>query len=243
MNPLTRLLGHAYVINLATRTDRHDEMAGELRKVGLAWGEPGVTLFAAARPSELKGFHTLGAHGCFLSHLGVIERALAEGHDAVLILEDDCSFTPAVATQLPALSAALQDVDWSFFYGGCLFYGAEEPPVLPDRAMVEVNGEQPLWTTHCVAIRGAALRELPAYLRAILGRPHGHPDGGIMDVDGAYCWFRRQHPQYKTFVASPAFAYQRSSRTDVSPLTWRDRWPVVRDAVRVGRRLRNRLRS
>jgi glycosyl transferase, family 25 len=158
MNPLTGLLGHAYVINLATRADRREEMGGELRKVGLAWGEPGVSLFAAARPSELNGFHTLGAHGCFLSHLGVLERALAEGRDSVLILEDDCSFTAGIENQLPALSGALRREDWSFSYGGCLFYGAEEPPAQPGRAIVEVAGAQPLWLAHCVAVRGAALR-------------------------------------------------------------------------------------
>jgi glycosyl transferase, family 25 len=243
MNPLTQLFGQAYVINLATRTDRRGEMTGELRKVGLSWEDPGVTLFAAARPSELKGFHTLGAHGCYLSHVGVLERAIAEGRDTVLILEDDCSFTSGFAVRLPALSAALHGADWSVFYGGCLFYGAQEPPVQPGREIVEVAPEQPLWTSHCMALRGEALRQLPGYLRAILARPSGHPDGGVMDVDGAYCWFRRQHPQFKTFVASPAFAYQRSSRTDVSPLKWHDRLPLVRDMARVGRRLRNRLRA
>jgi glycosyl transferase, family 25 len=169
----------------------------------------------------------------------VLERANAAGLESLLILEDDCSFTAGVRERLRAINAALQDVDWSFFYGGCLFYGAQPPPALPGRAIVEVAPQQPLWLTHCVAVRGAALKELPAYLRAMLARPVGHPDGGVMDVDGAYCWFRRQHPQYKTFVASPEIAYQRSSRTDVSPLSWHDRTPVVRDLLAAARKLRN----
>jgi hypothetical protein len=218
-------------------------MARELGKVALHWDDPRVTLYPASRPTELFGFGSLGAHGCFLSHLGVIERACADGLDAVLILEDDCSFTSGVAARLRAINSELNNADWSFFYGGYVFYGAEPPPGAPGREIVEVAAEQPLGLTHCVAIRGEALRGLPAYLRAMLARPAGHPDGGVMDVDGAYCWYRRQHPQYRTFVATPPFAYQRSSRTDISPLSWRDRWPVVRQMVRIVRRVRNRLRA
>jgi glycosyl transferase, family 25 len=242
MDELTRQLGPAFVINLPNRADRRAEMARELAKVSLQWDDSRVTLYPAARPSELFGFGSIGAHGCFLSHLGVIERACTEGLDSILILEDDCSFSAGTAERLRAVNAALDGVDWSFFYGGCRFYGAEPPPVRPGREVVEVAAEQALWLAHCVAIRGNALRGLPAYLRAMLARPNGHPDGGVMDVDGAYSWYRRQHPHCKTFVASPPFAYQRSSRTDISPLSWRDRWPVVRDAARLGRRLCNRLR-
>ena len=44
-----------------------------------------------------------------------------------------------------------------------------------------------------------------------------------MDVDGAYSWLRRPNPQFKTYIATPEIAYQRSSRTDISEPTWRDR--------------------
>jgi len=50
-----------------------------------------------------------------------------------------------------------------------------------------------------------------------------------MHVDGAYTWFRRTHPTRRTWVALPELGHQRQSRTDIHPLRWYDRWPLVRD--------------
>jgi glycosyl transferase family 25 len=67
-------------INLDRRTDRREQVEGELHRMGVS-GER----FAAIdrRP---------GIVGCGLSHLAVLERAEAEGWENVLVLEDDFQF-------------------------------------------------------------------------------------------------------------------------------------------------------
>jgi hypothetical protein len=59
-----------------------------------------------------------------------------------------------------------------------------------------------------------------------------------MHVDGAYSWFRANHPHLLTSVANPELGHQRASRTDVHDLRWHDRVPVVRDIVAFLRRFR-----
>jgi len=67
-------------INLDKRTDRRAELEGELAKMGLT----------AERFPAIQG--TTGMIGCGLSHIAVLKRAIAEGWENVLILEDDFQF-------------------------------------------------------------------------------------------------------------------------------------------------------
>jgi len=239
VDELTRVLGRVFVINLLSRRDRYLEMGGQLRKVGLGWESSRVTHVAAVRPSGDAGFPSVGAHGCFMSHLSVLEQAINAGLESILILEDDCNFVHDISARMGAVNAALECSDWSLFYGGYHLYGVPAPRPQPGSPILEVAPEQPVWLAHCLALRGQALQALPDYLRAVLSRPPGHADGGRMDVDGAYSWFRRAHPHLKTYIANPQIAYQRSSRTDISELSWRDRLPLVRLLMAAGRKVLN----
>ena len=62
-----------------------------------------------------------------------------------------------------------------------------------------------------------------------------------MHVDGAYNWFRRANPHFKTVLASPELGFQRASRTDIHDLRWYDSTPVVREAMAGLRLLKNAL--
>jgi glycosyl transferase family 25 len=63
------------------------------------------------------------------------------------------------------------------------------------------------------------------------------------EIDGAYVWFRRAHPELTTVFAKPKLGYQRPSRTDVSPNSLFDRLPLVRNLMSLARSLRRRRRS
>lgn len=82
-----------YVINLPYRADRRSEMAHQLVRVGLSFDDPQVVLFPAVRPTEPGALPSIGARGCFLSHLGVLRDALKKGARQILVLEDDANFT------------------------------------------------------------------------------------------------------------------------------------------------------
>jgi len=63
-----------------------------------------------------------------------------------------------------------------------------------------------------------------------------------MHVDGAYSWFRKDHPELTTLITVPELAFQRSSATDVHARRWYDRWFFVGLIVAMVRRCRNVLR-
>jgi hypothetical protein len=223
-------IGPVRVINLGYRADRRAEVAEELGRFGLALGEGRVRLFPAVRPDEAGPFESIGARGCFVSHLGALRDALRDGAESLLILEDDVAFCDSRG--LAAALAGLQDVDWSIFYGG---YDAVDG--IGSTPVAVVDHATPILTAHCVAFRRPAIAALVPYLEAMLSRPAGSPRGGPMHVDGAYSWFRREHPSFVTALANPPIAHQRSSRTDIHALGLKDRLPIVRDLVGYARRI------
>jgi hypothetical protein len=89
---------------------------------------------------------------------------------------------------------------------------------------------------HFVGIHRERLQELHEYLSAMLKRPAGHADGGPMDVDGAYSWFRMRIAA-KTLMADPELGHQRSSASDIRP-GWHDSVPVARTLSSLYRRVR-----
>ena len=83
------------VINLPERTDRRREMTAELRRAGIDRRDPRLQFFAGIRPADAGQYPSIGARGCFESHLGVIREAIRDRVESVLILEDDLALHPA----------------------------------------------------------------------------------------------------------------------------------------------------
>jgi hypothetical protein len=226
-----------YVINLPSRPDRQQEMAEQLQKIGLTFTHPQVELFPALRPEARDGFRTIGARGCFMSHLEVLKDARRQGYERILICEDDLDFASDFNIRIPAVVAHLADRDWGFFYGGHRLDGW---PLTAESGLAAIPAQQPIDTAHFVAFDQAAIAGLVVFLELLLSRSPGHPDGGPMDVDGAYTWYRSLHPAQATLAAVPVLGHQRRSRTDIHGLRWFDRTPVVRQGMAGLRRLRNR---
>lgn len=225
--------GPIMLVNLPYRADRRAEFAVQLQRLGLTYEHPKVHVFAAIRPEAAGGFPTIGTRGCFLSHLGILQEALARGWDRVLICEDDLDFTDQALARLPGITAALESSDWSMVYGG---YGdaVTGPEVAP--GLVRVDPDSGVSCTHFYAIRGQAIADLVGYLEQMLARDPGHPNGGPMHYDGALCWFRKAHPQHVTLAAVPPIGVQRPSRTDIHDLRWFDRWPGIRSLASLARK-------
>lgn len=207
---LRNLFDRIYVINLPERTDRRREMAVELGRIGLSFSDALVEVFPAVRPPERGDFESIGARGCFLSHLGVLKDAVAKGYGSILILEDDVDWTPA-ALATGARDADLLQGDWAFLHGGQGSDKAADGMV----TLVPLAPEQEFRLTHFIGLRGEIIAQLVDYLEAMLTRPPGSPDGGPMHVDGAYSWFRRAHPEKVARVCAPSVARQRSSKSDI----------------------------
>ena len=66
------------IVNLKARADRRREMRGELARLGLGLDDR-IALHEACRPDDRGDFPSLGARGCFLSHLTVLDQAWDAG--------------------------------------------------------------------------------------------------------------------------------------------------------------------
>ena len=236
---LNHFFARVVVINLKSRPDRRAEMAEQFGRIGLGFDSPGVHLFEATKPDAAAGFSSLGARGCFLSHLAVLREALAQQVESVLILEDDLNFCDDFERRFSSLAQALRSRTWGMLYGSYLL----DPPLPASAAPCHtIDASLPVATSAFVAVHGTQIAALVSYLEAMLARPCGDPLGGPMHIDGAYCWFRRSHPEVTTWLAQPALGLQRSSRTDVHALRWYDRFAWTAWAVARVRRWRNWLR-
>ena len=232
------LFDKVFVINLATRDDRRREMDEQFRRIGLALDSPLVEIFDAVRPADRGDFPSIGARGCFMSHLGVLKLAASRKMDAVLIVEDDLNFSDDFMQRMPAVADWLRSRDWAMFYGG---YRLDRPVPEARGGCAELPADAGVQTSHFVAVRGSAIAGLVDYLEAQLARPPGDARGGPMHVDGSYTWFRREHPNLMTAIAVPELGHQRASKTDVHDLGWRDSVPVSASAMAALRKLRNRF--
>lgn len=137
------------VVNLPERTDRRAEMIREFKALGV-WGDPKIDFHPATRATIATPWRSKGEHGCFLSHLAVLEEAAKAG-DSVLLLEDDCDFTLPARRDVPPV-----DVLW----GG---YSLEER---------HIEG------AHCMGFSAEAAKRLVPYLRALLHHPSPAPVDG-----------------------------------------------------------------
>lgn len=235
---LLDLFDHIFIINLPTRTDRKAEIAAQLARLNLTLDHPKVHLFAAIRPADKGEFETIGARGCFESHLGVLTEAIALGAETFLILEDDANFSDDFEARIAGLKRTSHQTPWDMWYGW-------NPLVAPGEAgdaLAVIPSKTSFPCSHFIGMRRDVAVKALAYLQAIAARPYGHPDGGAMHVDGAYAWFRAAHPDIVTvFPVKPA-TYQRSSRTDIHDLKWFDRIGVLAPLMRTLRRLKSARR-
>jgi glycosyl transferase, family 25 len=220
------------IINLKSRPDRRRQLQEELDRINLRATQ--VEWFAAIRPDTQEPFDSIGAKGCFLSHLSILDAAAEQNLPRVLLLEDDVDFERDFNQRMAQIVEDLQRTPWDMFYGG----GRTGLDLPATGGVIDMAPEIPIGCAHFVAFQGKAIRQVRDYLKAQLGRPRDDPAGGPMHVDGSYCWARREL-SLRTLMATPDLCQQRSSRSDILGARWWDKTPGVSTAVQV---LRNTKR-
>jgi glycosyl transferase family 25 len=229
------LFDQVRIINLVDRPDRRRDMERELNRLGgLA---PKVSFYEAHRLGDAGPFPSVGARGCFESHLAVLRSASQSGCKSLLLLEDDLDFTRDARNRLGRIVPQLFDQPWDLFHGAHIL-----PPRDPS-GLVRLASDEPVITASFVGFNGHVLRPLVEFLEAMLRRPAGSPDYGPMHVDGAYTIFRLLNPDRMTFAAMPSLGRQRSSPSDITPgRMLLDRWSGTRPLASLLRRGYNALR-
>jgi hypothetical protein len=232
------IFDQVYIINLPERTDRRNEISDQLEKVGLSLDDPIIQVFPAVRPDDKGPFPSIGARGCFMSHLGVLEHAVTAGHNSILILEDDMDWTSVALAPDNAQLSTLLETDWDYVHGGL---GTDRQNGDASLGLERLTPDQGVMLSHFVAIRGEAVAKAHSYLSAMLGRPEGSPEGGPMHVDGAYGWFRNDNPQVKGYICVPSLARQRPSQSDVTPSSGLKALPGISHALALVRYVRKKV--
>ena len=235
--PLSQLIQRAFVINLPTRVDRRRFVLGELDRIGIRTASRQCEVFDAIRPGDAAGFESIGAHGCFMSHLSVLKKARAEGLKHFMVCEDDLLITRKYPEYEPAVLRQLQTLDWDVVFLG----HAEPTDGLAGPRLVQVPHDKHMILLHMYLVNGRILDRLIPFLESMLTRPVGDPRGGPMHVDGALSVFRERNPDVKVYRVEPILGLQRGSRSDIAIPKWYDQLPVIRDVAGMARELRTRF--
>jgi glycosyl transferase family 25 len=219
------------VINLASRRDRRREMERQLSTVN--WQ---ADFYDAIYPNDAGGFSSIGARGCFLSHLSVLRQARDDKVDMLMVLEDDLSFNKDFLDFWKHVEPSLL----SQATLPCVIYLGHYLN-LQGNGLVQLPPETAVLCTHFMVFTAPALSLIPDELEQILARPPGHADGGPMHVDGAYSTIRVRHPRLKTFAHAPALGFQRPSRTDIGERKFFDSIKVLRPLIGSTRAIKARI--
>lgn len=224
-----------YLINLPERKDRLERVRKQFEKHDLSFD--GVTLFEGVKCREKEGFPSLGARGCFLSHLGVFKDAEARGAEKILVMEDDLVFRRDLFIYQNRLVEELKHKKWGVVYFGNPAPGNEEGSTGLEVLDV-LPSETGLQQTHLYAVQGKVLSRLIVYLETMLTRQAGDLNGGPMHVDGALSWFRRQNLDVVTLVSRALLGVQGSSRSDITPSKL-DALPGAASVLELLRKIKN----
>jgi len=229
------LFDRVEIINLDSRKDRKKDLVKQFLRLDKRIDEDAIRFFRAIEPNEKGTFPSIGARGCFESHLTILKSAMNDNVRNLLIVEDDLNFSDDINTLSPLFYDLLRDNDWDFSYLGHTITdedGQDEP------YLIQVNPDAGVTCTHIIGFSGNIISELVHYLELMYARPPGDPNGGPMHVDGAYSWFRKDS-NCKTVMTSPPLGYQRSSRSDIAQNKFYDKLPVIKDIVNFIRKLKH----
>jgi glycosyl transferase family 25 len=236
MKNLIEHFDRTYIINLAERTDRRQEVTREFGKLGIQIPNERIRFYTAQRPPDRGDFKDIGTRGNFLSHRGVLELARNEGLRNVLVLEDDVTFREVPERFVRSLIAHLSEIAWDVVYFGYLIPSDDslEGPLHP--------WPKDVLGAHFYAVNGPFINTMRKYMHECELRPRDHPDGGPMTADGAYNHVRYVIEGIRVFLAVPNLAHQRNSRTDIHDTHFLDKVFWLRPLVRCARTIKHRVR-
>ncbi len=187
-----------YWINLGRRQDRRVEMEYQLELAGIrAERFPAVDARFVKRN---RGYESAGRYALALSQRLAIRKAMLEGAEAVLVMEDDVVFHPELVQRLEEI---VLPEDWGIFYLGCAH---RWPPKAVSDGLVKVRYAL---DTHAFAVRTPYYKRVMAALSLRGDEAADHPL--------ASDWFLADlHGEISTYACFPNLAWQAATNSDLA---------------------------
>jgi GR25 family glycosyltransferase involved in LPS biosynthesis len=156
---ITDFFDKTVCINLDRRFDRWSECVTEFDKNKLV----GIERFKAVDGKSLaelpKGFLTTSRLALVLTNMLILDKAIEEGYNSILILEDDVEFTNQVNNMKSFFDSLPEDWDMLYFGGNHNTHVGSEPPTIINDKVCKLHNT---FSTHCVAINKKAFKALTA---------------------------------------------------------------------------------
>jgi len=146
---LTDFFDKTFCINLDRRKDRWEECLAEFNKYNLT----NVERFNAIDGKDLQqiksGFVTPSRLALVLTNIKILEKAIQENYETILILEDDVEFTDEVNNISEYFKFLPKDWDMLYFGGNHNTHMKILPPKIVNEKVCKLHNT---YSTHCVAI-------------------------------------------------------------------------------------------
>lgn len=148
---ITNFFDKTYCINLDRRPDRWKEFQTEIKK----WGFSNVERYSAydgkfLNKKKYKTNLSLGNLGLVLTNIDILNEAIKNDYEDILILEDDAVFTDEVKNFKSFMEQLPADWDMLYFGGNHTTHEGTPPPQKISDNIVKLHRT---FTTHAVAIK------------------------------------------------------------------------------------------
>jgi hypothetical protein len=199
MNNLKDYFDRVVLINLKRRKDRLADFYSLCEKNIWPFKMPEIFFGIDAASGKIPlptGWNSGGgAYGCMQAHRWILERAIQDDVNKLLVLEDDIVWEHNFAQKIEKFLDEVPD-DWDqLMIGGQVRKGIQ--PI--SQGIIRINGSQ---RTHCYAIRGQMLKDLYQYWIST----SGHCDHRMEEIQY----------KYKVYAPDPFLAGQSSGKSDIS---------------------------
>jgi len=196
------------LINLKRRPDRLARVMQELKRCKWPFKMPEIfeAVDGHASPTPPKWGFGQGAWGCMQSHKRVLQDAIDDGVEKLLVMEDDVCFADTFCVSIKRFLQKVPD-DWDqLMIGGQHFNLHGEPPLVRPGVVRCTDCERP----HCHAVRGN-------YMLKLLERWHG---GGPFNGLGHCDWIMGRDPElqfaHKVYAPRKFLAGQERGQSDIN---------------------------